>query len=220
MSATISKLTPTSLGALLCARICHDLISPVGALATAVEILDDESNAEMHEDALDLVRNSSRQAGAKLRYLRLALGAGGSAPGIIGVEELKKLVSDMYKDGKASIEWATELAGLEKNAARSLLNLVMLAVQAIPRGGNLVISLKESTEISQVTLTATGPKARLDPAIAATLTGKAPEDGFDGRTIQPFYTGLIIRELKGTIGAQIQEETVTFQANLPKVQTA
>lgn len=220
MSAAISKLTPTSLGALLCARICHDLISPVGALATAVEILDDDSNTEMHEDALDLVRNSSRQAGAKLRYLRLALGAGGSAPGIIGVEELKKLVSDMYKDGKASIEWDTAQTGLEKNAARSLLNLVMLAVQAIPRGGNLVISLKENAELSQITLTAAGPKARLDPAIAATLAGKAPEDGFDGRTIQPFYTGLIIRELKGTIGAQIQEETVTFQANLPKVHTA
>ncbi len=220
MSAAISKLTPTSLGALLCARICHDLISPVGALATAVEILDDDSNVEMHADALDLVRNSSRQAGAKLRFLRLALGAGGSAPGVIAVDELKRLVTDMYEGGKADIEWDTALTGLEKNAARSLLNLVMLAVQAIPRGGDLVISLKENAEISQLTLKATGPKSRLDPAIAATLAGKAPEDGFDGRTIQPFYTGLIIRELKGTIGAQIQNETVTFQANLPKVQAA
>lgn len=220
MSATITKLTPTSLGALLCARICHDLISPVGALATAVEILDDESNSEMHEDALDLVRNSSRQAGAKLRYLRLALGAGGSAPGIIGIEELKTLTTDMYGEGKASIEWAAALTGLEKNAARSLLNLIMLAVQAIPRGGNLVISVNETPELSQLSLAATGPKARLDAAIAATLAGKAPQDGFDGRTIQPFYTGLIIRELKGTVSADIEGETVTIQASLPKAPMA
>lgn len=220
MSATVTKLTPTSLGALLCARICHDLISPVGALATAVEILDDESNSEMHEDALDLVRNSSRQAGAKLRYLRLALGAGGSAPGIIGIEELKTLTTDMYGEGKASIEWAAALTGLEKNAARSLLNLIMLAVQAIPRGGNLVISVNETPEFSQLSLAATGPKARLDAAIAATLAGKAPQDGFDGRTIQPFYTGLIIRELKGTVNADIEGETVTIQASLPKAPMA
>lgn len=220
MSATVTKLTPASLGALLCARICHDLISPVGALATAVEILDDESNSEMHEDALDLVRNSSRQAGAKLRYLRLALGAGGSAPGIIGIEELKTLTTDMYGEGKASIEWAAALTGLEKNAARSLLNLIMLAVQAIPRGGNLVISVNETPELSQLSLAATGPKARLDAAIAATLAGKAPQDGFDGRTIQPFYTGLIIRELKGTVSADIEGETVTIQASLPKVAMA
>ena len=220
MSATVTKLTPASLGALLCARICHDLISPVGALATAVEILDDESNSEMHEDALDLVRNSSRQAGAKLRYLRLALGAGGSAPGIIGIEELKTLTTDMYGEGKANIEWAAALTGLEKNAARSLLNLIMLAVQAIPRGGNLVISVNETPELSQLSLAATGPKARLDAAIAATLAGKAPQDGFDGRTIQPFYTGLIIRELKGTVSADIEGETVTIQASLPKVAMA
>ena len=220
MSATVTKLTPTSLGALLCARICHDLISPVGALATAVEILDDQSNSEMHEDALDLVRNSSRQAGAKLRYLRLALGAGGSAPGIIGIEELKTLTTDMYGEGKANIEWAAALTGLEKNAARSLLNLIMLAVQAIPRGGNLVISVNETPELSQLSLAATGPKARLDAAIAATLAGKAPQDGFDGRTIQPFYTGLIIRELKGTVSADIEGETVTIQASLPKAPMA
>ena len=98
MSSTVAKLTPSSLAALLCARICHDLISPVGALSTAIEILDDESNTDMHGDAMDLIRNSSRQANAKLKFLRLALGAGGSAPGIIGMQEVKSLVEAMYGD--------------------------------------------------------------------------------------------------------------------------
>ncbi|WP_409433186.1 histidine phosphotransferase ChpT [Litorimonas sp. RW-G-Af-16] len=211
MSANIAKLTPSGLAALLCARICHDLISPVGALSTALEILDDESNVDMHADAMDLVRNSSRQANAKLKFLRLAFGAGGSAPGVIGVEELQTLAGDMYAGGKASLTWALTDDGLDKNHARILLNLIMLAVQAIPRGGDVNIGQNGSTLV----LTATGPRARLDAAVERTLVGKAPEDGFDGRSIQPFYTGMMARELGGKAIAAITDETVTFTADLP-----
>jgi len=215
MSSTIAKLTPTSLAALLCARICHDLISPVGALGTAIEVLDDENNSDMHADAMELVRNSSRQAGAKLRFLRLALGAGGSAPGIIAIDELKSLVSDMYGEGKARLIWESSANGVSKNSARILLNLVMLAVQAVPRGGGVKISISETGEATDLKLTASGPKSRLDPAIEKALGGKAPDDGFDGRTIQPFYTGMIAREINGTATASIEGETVTFLAKIP-----
>jgi len=220
MSATITKLTPSSLAALLSARICHDLISPIGALGTAIEVLDDESNTEMHEDAMGLVRLSSKQAGAKLRFLRLAFGAGGSAPGIIALSELKSLVGDMYEGGKASISWTTALDGLEKNTARLLLNLTMLAVQAVPRGGDVVISAAETGGATTLNLAAKGPKSRLDANVEKTLMGKAPEDGFDGRTIQPFYAGMIARELKGSASASVDGETVNFVANIPVAETA
>ena len=219
MSATITKLTPSGLAALLSARICHDLISPIGALGTAIEVLDDESNTEMHEDAMGLVRLSSKQAGAKLRFLRLAFGAGGSAPGIIAVDELKALISDMYEGGKAGISWGPSLDGLEKNTARLLLNLTMLAVQAVPRGGDVVITASETSGSTTLSLAATGPKSRLDANVEKTLAGKAPEDGFDGRTIQPFYAGMIARELKGSVTALIDSETVNFTAHIPTVET-
>ena len=217
MSATVTKLTPSSLAALLSARICHDLISPIGALGTAIEVLDDDSNVEMHEDAMGLVRLSSKQAGAKLRFLRLAFGAGGSAPGVIGVDELKSLTSDMYEGGKATISWGDCIDGIEKNTARLLLNLVMLAVQAVPRGGDVVISATEANGATTVSLAATGPKSRLDANVEKTLAGKAPEDGFDGRTIQPFYAGMIARELKGSVTALVEGETVNFTAHIPTV---
>ena len=215
MSSSIAKLTPTSLAALLCARICHDLISPVGALGTAIEILNDDSNTDMHDDAMDLVRNSSRQANAKLRFLRLSLGAGGSAPGVIALDEIKSLIDGMYGEGKAALHWDSTAEGIDKNCARILLNLTMLAVQAVPRGGNIKISVREDAESTELNLAATGPKARLDAAVEKTLSGKSPEDGFDGRTIQPFYTGLITRELKGSLSASISEETVLFNAIIP-----
>lgn len=220
MSATVTKLTPSSLAALLSARICHDLISPIGALGTAIEVLDDDSNVEMHDDAMGLVRLSSKQAGAKLRFLRLAFGAGGSAPGIIGVDELKRLTGDMYEGGKATISWGDCVDGIEKNTARLLLNLVMLAVQAVPRGGEIVISATEASGATTVSLAATGPKARLDPNVEKTLAGKAPEDGFDGRTIQPFYAGMMARELKGSVISRIEDETVYFTAHIPTVSPA
>ena len=220
MSATVTKLTPSSLAALLSARICHDLISPIGALGTAIEVLDDEANTEMHEDAMGLVRLSSKQAGAKLRFLRLAFGAGGSAPGIIGVDELKNLIADMYEGGKASINWGETVDGLEKNTARLLLNLTMLAVQAVPRGGEVMIRANQASGATTVHLAATGPKSRLDANVEKTLAGKAPEDGFDGRTIQPFYAGMIARELKGSVTAMVDGETVNFTAHIPAAETA
>jgi len=220
MSATVTKLTPSSLAALLSARICHDLISPIGALGTAIEVLDDEANTEMHEDAMGLVRLSSKQAGAKLRFLRLAFGAGGSAPGIIGVDELKSLIADMYEGGKANISWGDSVSGVEKNTARLLLNLTMLAVQAVPRGGDINISATESGGATTLSLAATGPKSRLDANVEKTLAGKAPEDGFDGRTIQPFYAGMIARELKGSVTALVDGETVNFTAHIPAAEPA
>lgn len=220
MSATITKLTPSGLAALLSARICHDLISPIGALGTAIEVLDDESNTEMHEDAMGLVRLSAKQAGAKLRFLRLAFGSGGSAPGIIAIEELKSLIAGMYEGGKATISWNTTLDGLEKNTARLLLNLAMLAVQSVPRGGKVVISAAEANGVATISLAATGPKSRLDPNVEKTLAGKAPEDGFDGRTIQPFYAGMIARELKGSVTALVDGETVNFTARIPATDAA
>lgn len=210
------KLTPAGLSALMCARICHDLVSPVSALSTALEVLDDGDATDMHEDAMSLVRMSARQAAAKLQFLRMAFGAAGSAPGIIAVAELIKLVDGIYGEGKANIVWDAKVDGLDKAPARLLLNMVMLAVNAIPRGGEMVITPAETAEAVTLRIVATGPKARLSDAVSITLAGKAPEDGFDGRTIQPFYTGMMVREQRGKFSATIEGEAVTFAAVLPK----
>ncbi len=215
MTEPISKLTPSDLAALLCARICHDLISPVGALGTALEVLDDDKNADMHDDAMALVRTSAGQAAAKLKYLRLALGAGTSAPGMIGINEIRQLVDGMYGQGKITINWTTEIEGLEKHTARLLLNVIMITQQTIPRGGTLAIRIEITGDAYLLSLSAHGPKARLSDDIVRTLAGKAPEGGFDGRTIQPFYTGMLIRDIKGRIDSSIEGETVNFTVFAP-----
>jgi len=215
MSASITKLTPTSLSALLCARICHDLISPVGALGTAIEILDDPANVDMHGDAMALVRTSSRQASAKLKFLRIALGAGGSAPGVIPTAEVQALSNDMFADSKPDLVWQIDTDGIDKNRARIVMNLIMLAIQAAPRGGTVTISRTGNGEGASFSLVSTGSKVRLDAAVAKAIAGKAPEDGFDGRSIQPLYASLLARDIGGTVGASATEEAITFTANFP-----
>ena len=215
MSATITKLTPTSLSALLCARICHDLISPVGALGTAIEILNDPDNADMHGDAMDLVRTSSRQASAKLKFLRLAFGAAGSAPGVIPTREVMELSNAMFADSKPDLVWDIDTDGIDKDYVRIVLNLIMLAVQAAPRGGTVTISRQALSESTEFKLLSEGPKVRLDAAVDRALSGKAPEDGFDGRSIQPFYTTMLTREAGGSVNATADEGIVIFNVVFP-----
>lgn len=210
------KLTASHLAALMSARICHDLVSPIGALGAAIEVLDDEGNAEMHEDAIELIKLSARQASAKLQFLRLAFGAGGSAPGIIATTELQKLAGGVFGDGKVELVWQSCPNGVDKLAARILLNLIMLAVQAVPRGGNVTITAVQNDSGAQLQLAANGPKARLAEMVTTTLAGGAPEGGFEGRSIQPFFAGLLARETGGDVRAAFDGETVTFTAKIPK----
>ena len=215
MSAPITKLTPTTLSAMLCARICHDLISPVGALGTAIEILDDPNNVDMYDDAMALVRTSSRQAAAKLKFLRIAFGAAGSAPGVIPTSEVTKLSNDMFADSKPDLVWNIDSDGIDKDRARILMNLVMLAIQAAPRGGTVTVSRHGQGEGANFVLVSDGPKARLDASIAHAIAGKAPEDGFDGRSIQPLYASLLTRDIGGTLEASADDTIIIFKANFP-----
>ena len=215
MSATITKLTPTSLAALLCAKICHDLISPVGALGNAVEILDDEDNQDMYEDAINLVRTSSRQASSKLKFLRIALGTAGSAPGVIPTSEVMKLTNDMFLDSKPELVWKVDSDGIDKNRARIVMNLVMLGVQAAPRGGTVTITRQGNGDSAEFTIVSDGPNVRLDAAVAKAIAGKMPEDGIDGRSIQSLYANLLARDIGGSVGASDDESLITFTAKFP-----
>jgi len=73
---TIMRLSDLDLASLLCSRVCHDVISPVGAIANGLELMDDEdTDAEMKATALQMVKSSARTATAKLKFCRIAFGA-------------------------------------------------------------------------------------------------------------------------------------------------
>jgi len=209
------KLTPSGLSSLMCARICHDLLSPVSALGTAIEVLNDDENPDMHEEAIALIKRSAGQTSGKLQFLRLAFGAGGSVSGRIGVDFLKTLVEGQYGGGKHEFNWTVKADDIDKFHGRILLNAVMIAVTSIPRGGEVTVKVEDKSGATILTLDAKGPKARISDMLTTTLSGRMPADGFDGRSIQPFFTAMLIREVKGKIETLLTGETARFVIFIP-----
>src|ERR1700753_2349705 len=125
------------LAALLCSRVCHDLISPVGAIVNGLEVLDDNPKPEDREFALDLIRKSAKTASARLQFCRLAFGAAGSAGAQIDLGDAQTMARGHIEDGKTTIAWKLPRLLLPKNRVQLLLNMLIIAQQTIPRGGRL-----------------------------------------------------------------------------------
>jgi len=182
------------LAALLCSRVCHDLISPTGAVVNGIEVLDDkDSDEETREFALDLIRKSARTASARLQFCRLAFGAAGSAGAQIDLGDAEKVARGQFEDEKTRVVWNVPRAFLDKNRVKLLLNMMVLAGQAIPRGGVMTVDPVGEGDAMAFRIGATGTIARVPQAIPALLDA-APENGVvDAHAIQPYYTGLLAR---------------------------
>ena len=205
-------LDALDLAALLCSRVCHDVISPVGAIVNGLEVLEDESDASMRDFALDLIQKSARQASARLQFARLAFGAAGSAGASIDLGDAEQVAKGMFTDDKVTLAWQGPRALLPKNKVKLLLNLVMLATNAIPRGGSIAVRIAGEAETAEFVLTATGPNARIPAHVEALLAG-APENGaVDAHAIQPFYTGLIAQAADMPVTLSIDGDAVTIRA--------
>src|SRR5579864_3633615 len=141
MSAPSSPIAigALDLAALLCSRVCHDLISPVGAIVNGLEVLDEDKDEETKVFALDLIKKSAKQASAKLQFCRLAFGAAGSAGAQIDLGDAEKASRGFLEDEKTKLAWNLTRAFLPKNRVKLLLNMLIIAAQAIHRGGALTV---------------------------------------------------------------------------------
>lgn len=213
--ATVT-LDALDLAALLCSRVCHDVISPVGAIVNGLEVLEEDNDPSMRDFALDLIRKSARQASARLQFARIAFGAAGSAGASIDLGDAEAVARGMYQDDKVTLSWTAPRALVPKNRVKLLLNLVVLATSAIPRGGSIDVAVEgEDAERAAFRLTAKGINARI-PAHAQALIAGAPESGVvDAHAIQTFYTGLIAREAGMDVTMTIDGDTVTIRAQDP-----
>jgi histidine phosphotransferase ChpT len=191
------------LAALLCSRVCHDLISPVGAIVNGFEVLDEENDEETQAFALDLIKKSATQASARLQFCRLAFGAAGSAGAQIETGDAEKVTRGLLEDGKLKITWNLPRELKPKNEVKLLLNMILVAASAIPRGGMLAVDAIEGATGFRVT--ATGLNARLLPATADLLAG-TPTQPVDAHGIQPFYAGILARECGFAVAAAAAED--------------
>jgi histidine phosphotransferase ChpT len=192
MSAPIT-LDALDLAALLCSRVCHDLISPAGAIVNGLEVLEESKDEETKTFALDLIKKSARTASARLQFCRIAFGAAGSAGAQIDLGDAENVARGFIEDEKVKLTWNLPRALLPKNRVKLLLNLVIVATQSIPRGGIVTVEGDGPAEAMTFKITTRGLNARIPPAAAALLAG-SPEGGtVDAHAIQPFYAGMLAR---------------------------
>src|SRR5581483_3294411 len=158
------ELEALDLAALLCSRVCHDIISPVGAVINGLEVLDEDNSEEMKSFAFDLIRRSAKQASAKLQFARLAFGAAGSAGAEIDLGAAGKVATGYMESEKATFSFEAPRILMANNQVKLLLNLILLGVAAVPRGGSLKVTVEGSKEAPRFMLRANGPSARVPAA--------------------------------------------------------
>jgi histidine phosphotransferase ChpT len=221
--ADFIELKATDLAAMLCSRVCHDLINPVGAIGNGLEVLADPNQGAMAEGAQELIANSAKHARAKLEFARLAYGASSTAGTDFDTRECERVARLLFEIEKADLDWQVPLILLPKHKAKLMMNMLLIASMAVPRGGVVKAEVVGATgeEVFRFTSTSDSEKRQktLMPAGAEGLLSGAPEDGVDARGIQPFYTGILARMTDMELKIGIENDVFSFTAT-PKAKAA
>lgn len=201
---------------LLASRVCHDLISPIGAVGNGLELLED-AGPEMSGDALQLSVNCVRRASALLEFFRMAYGAAGSDSGLKW-DAAKPLAVGLLEGAKTSVAWSPVPVGLNepKGSAKLALNLVLLGTEMLPRGGEIAVGLQAAGSRLAVTAIANGRDARIPEEIAAAiLADAAAAPALTAKSVHAFFTARLAEAYGGRLEAAVQAPAVRLTVALP-----
>lgn len=214
---TMVTLEALDLAALLCSRVCHDVISPVGAIVNGLEVLDEEKDESMRVFAQDLIRKSARQASARLQFARIAFGAAGSAGAAIDTGDAEQVARGFIQDDKVTLDWQGPRLLMPKNKVKLLLNLLMVATATIPRGGHVSATIEGDAESARFVIRTKGINARIPAHVQGLLAGETESGTVDAHSIQPFYAGMIARAagMGVTITLEGDEATIIAETAAP-----
>jgi histidine phosphotransferase ChpT len=197
--------------ALLVSRVCHDLVSPVGAVVNGLEVLEDERDATMRADALKLVASSAEQAAARLQFARIAYGAAGSAGAELDLSEVGRMVRGLLNGSKVEVDWLAAAVNWPKDWAKLLMNATLLAADSLPRGGRVKVETAADPTAPSFQVRAAGQGARLHEDAERAVRGE-PVGQLDGRSIQPFLTHKLARALNAGLTITASEGQIDIAA--------
>jgi histidine phosphotransferase ChpT len=197
-------LNDLDFAALLVSRVCHDLVSPVGAVVNGLEVLEDETDMAMRADALRLVAASAEQAAARLQFARIAFGAAGSAGAELDLAEVGRIMSGL-------LVWQAEAVNWPKDWAKLLMNAVLVGADSLPRGGKVHVETSRAAQAPKFAIRAAGTIARLTPEVERALAGE-PAGMLDGRSIQPYLTYQLSKTLAVVLSVAAADGEVRLTA--------
>ena len=203
------KLSDLDLAALLCSRVCHDVISPVGAIANGLELIDDPGmDEETKETALAMVRSSAKTASAKLKFCRIAFGAAGSAGATIDMGEAGEIAKAFVGEEKVRLDWLAPRENRPKQQVKLVLNMLLMALAGIPRGGVVTVSSEGET----FTARGHGDRAKVPEAISGVVDGTADLATLDARLVQPYYAKQLAQSAGLTLTMAMDNDDVVVKA--------
>ncbi|MEP5937073.1 MAG: histidine phosphotransferase family protein [Erythrobacter sp.] len=207
----------TDLASLLCSRLCHDMLSPVGALSNGLELLEDETDPAMRKQCMELLEQSARISRDKLKFFRLAFGAAGGFGDAVPVEESKSVVEALAADAKrVELKWAIEAANLPKPAVKVMLNFAHIALDALIRGGTLDIGAEMRNGAAEIVVRATGDRIAFDGSIGKVLEGDLGPGELSSRNAAAHMIALLAEETGGGLQFKRTEDALVLGAVLPQ----
>ncbi|MCP5397486.1 MAG: histidine phosphotransferase [Sphingomonadaceae bacterium] len=213
----MNDVDPTELASLLCSRLCHDMLSPVGALSNGLELLADEKDPEMRQRCFELLEQSAKISTDKLKFFRLAFGAAGGFGDRVPVEEPQALVSALLGDsGRIEANWSMPGHELPKPAVKVLLNFAQIAIDALVRGGTLDIGAEIRDGASEIAVRAAGPKIAFDPVIGRALEGSLEPGELTSRTAAAHMLALLAKQTGGGLQYALDADSLVLGAVLPQ----
>jgi histidine phosphotransferase ChpT len=190
------------LAALLCSRLCHDLIGPIGAVSNGVELLYEETDPEMRRQALDLVAMSAGEAAHRIEFYRVAFGAASGLGGDIEANEVRRIACALFEHGRVRLDWPEHpdpSMFLAIEVGKLALNMILLAAGTLPRGGIVTVALGEAGEALELLVSAAGERAAMDQDVIAALGADTPGAVIEPRTAQPYLAARLAERLGGSI---------------------
>lgn len=209
-------VSPVDLASLLCSRLCHDLLSPVGALSNGLELLADEKDPEMRQRCFELLEQSAKASADKLKFFRLAFGAAGGFGEQIAVGEARSLVDALAGgNGRVSVNWMFGVDALGKPAVKTLLNLALIGLDALVRGGTLDIGAEVLDGSTEIVVRAAGQRIAFDPTIGQALEGKLATADLSSRTAPAAMVQQLAAAVGGSVQVHVTAESLVLGAVLP-----
>lgn len=202
---------------LICSRLCHDLVGPVGAINNGVELLGD-LGSEGAEEIMPLIESSARLSWRRLDFFRAAFGYGGIKGGRTPAD-LRCWLAGLLEEGKVALEWpeaeSDQTLELPGRAGKLLLNTALIAAEAMPRGGTLGVRLSSGASACFWSLDARGRGAAPPERVRAVLDGAVDIADLDARTAQPYLTLRLVEALGARLDVSFEDDHFRLAVECP-----
>jgi histidine phosphotransferase ChpT len=208
---TISAI---DLASMLCSRLCHDMLSPVGAMANGLELLAEERDSEMRVRIVELLEQSAKTSADKLKFFRLAFGAAGGFGDVVPVDEARSVI-EALAGARITLQWNVASPTLPKPAVKVLLNLALFGIEALVRGGTLELGAEVRDGSSEIVVRASGSKIAFDETVGKALDGSLPDSELSSRTAPAALIHQLAEGLGGGLQYALSPEALVMGAVLP-----